>query len=153
MAAVKTDWSNARNMSPEDIGKHYDSVVSKKGSVEGMADLKPREIDGVLETKAQFVKRVKESPGDMATTVYKMEIPVKDLGPEGVVMFEGKVASQSDSLATGIDVKALGGGDQIFLSRNQPFAANRCANCKITKVGGFEESRKIRASLGLDHRL
>eukprot|EP00943_MAST-04B_sp_MAST-4B-sp1_P005885 g5885.t1 len=154
MAAVKTDWSNTRNMSPEDIGKHYDSVVFKKGSnMEGMADLKPREIDGVLETKAQFVKRVKESPGDMATTVYKLEIPVKDLGPDGVIMFEGKVASQADGLATGIDRKALGGGDQIFLSGKQPFAANRCANCKITKVGGFEESRQLRTSLGLEARL
>ena len=47
----------------------------------------------------------------------------------------------------------MGGGDQIFMSGKQSFTANRCANCKITKVGGFEESRKIRDSLGLDHRL
>ena len=82
-----------------------------------------------------------------------MEIPVKDLPAEGLVMFEGKVASQVDGLAIGVDKGAMGGGDQIFMSGKQSFTANRCANCKITKVGGFEESRKIRDSLGLDHRL
>ena len=68
-------------------------------------------------------------------------------------MFEGKVASQSDSLAAGIDVKATGGGDQIFMSGKQSFTANNCANCKITKIGGFEESRQLRESLGLSHMI
>ena len=87
------------------------------------------------------------------TTVYKVEIPVKDLPKEGLTIFEGKVASQSDGLAAGIDVKATGGGDQIFMSGKQSFTANNCAKCKITKIGGFEDSRQLRESLGLPNRL
>ena len=156
MAAVKTDWNNAKHMAADDLGKHYDNVVHGKGApFEGLDHVKPRANRGTgkMETRGEFVKRIKESSGDKATTVYKMEIPVKDLPAEGLVLYEGKVASQVDGLAIGVDKGAMGGGDQIFMSGKQSFTANRCANCKITKVGGFEESRKIRDSLGLDHRL
>ena len=155
MAAVKTDWTNTHKMSNSDLGKHYDAVVHKQGNrLENLRNIEPRKNreTGIMETKDDFIARLKKPP-EQATTVYKIEIPVKDLPKEGLVMFEGKVASQSDSLAVGIDVKATGGGDQIFMSGKQSFTANSCANCKITKIGGFEESRRLREGLGLPQRL
>merc|ERR1711871_1702381 len=93
-------------------------------------------------------------PGKAPDTVYKLELKVKDL-PEEISMYEGKVASQSAG-SLGIDKKALGGGDQIFLDNkvlmgkkyDNTGLLSKCKGCKVTKVGSFEDSRKLRAGLG-----